>query len=785
MRSLPQRARSRGSQRKVIAFLTALIMLFSMVGLAATYLYDYTEEAPADYEAPSREIIFDDEDADEEAEDESAYDPDACVADDADAVEEENACEELYYDEELYYGLESMEAYQEIVALQTVTVTDLAELQAALGNLLPAVQNEIILASPTGYIETSAVLVIPTGMNVVITGGQELRQTGGVRHFLFESGGSQLTLQDVILCGVDSANVGGGITILNGNTLIMNAPSVIRNSQSNASHGGGVLINHGTFTMNGGTIENNIASGRGGGVSVNSTPQVATFNMNGGTIQNNAAGEVGGGVCVAGNSSTFAMGTATIHNNQALLGGGVNAIGNANFTINGGTISNNDAEIGAGILLDGNDLLMVNGTITANTGVAMGGGVLIYDGIFTMQNGTISNNSASNGGGVDVAYGEFIVHSGSITNNAAIYGGGIYVTFGGTLTMHGGAVTNNTAVNDGGGIFTDEHTYSNPLPAGSYPNLTIAAAVNFSGNTAGNGIYVEPDNYYIITAFDGLLLNNYNINYRSIYTLVVFDLNTGNVAGNTDNVEVVVLPGNTVGINNVPVPVRAGYIFLGWAREGVAPILTSVAVGDYVVEEPVTFVAQWEPIEQPPVDDTRPIRVYYYLEGYGLIVNNTITNTPGREYTGVVSSPFLLIGVQDRNTIGSANTYVFEGWEIYVAGQPNPTYLPGLVATQLNGNSFNVPAAANADSQLISLLAVWSIYEAEGPIVTPPPPPPPPPPPGAGAGVGGKALPSTGIESSIILWSVLLAITTLVCTGIFIQLIDPRKKMAKRRSSAK
>ena len=110
MRGLPQRVRARGSQRKVIAFITALIMLFSLVSLAATYLYDDSVEMLADYDAPSREIIFDVddlEDADAEVTG-GVYAPDY----DADTVENESAYEG--YDG--YARVETLE-YAEIASL--------------------------------------------------------------------------------------------------------------------------------------------------------------------------------------------------------------------------------------------------------------------------------------------------------------------------------------------------------------------------------------------------------------------------------------------------------------------------------------------------------------------------------------------------------------------------------------------------------------------------------------------------------------------------------------------
>ncbi len=158
---------------------------------------------------------------------------------------------------------------------------------------------------------------------------------------------------------------------------------VITGGSSNYE-GGGVSVNHGTFTMLGGTIAGNSARD-GGGVSVNVN---STFTMSGGTI--------------AGNSATT--------NGATTNGGGVCVKGNSTFTMSGGTISDNKATgsgngngFGGGVCVNGNSTFTMNdGTISANSASEMGGGVYV-GGTFTMSDGTISANSASErGGGVFV-----------------------------------------------------------------------------------------------------------------------------------------------------------------------------------------------------------------------------------------------------------------------------------------------------------------------------------------------------------------------------------------------
>ena len=136
-------------------------------------------------------------------------------------------------------------------------------------------------------------------------------------------------------------------------------------------YGGGVH-NEGTFTMNGGIIENNSAMFDGGGVN-----NLGTFTMNGGSITGNNETRRGGGVF---NEGTFAMNGGSISDNYGGLGGGV--FNNGTFKMSGGSISDNGAESGAGVRNHGT-LTMTGGSITGNIG---GYGVVIRDlGNFTVS----------------------------------------------------------------------------------------------------------------------------------------------------------------------------------------------------------------------------------------------------------------------------------------------------------------------------------------------------------------------------------------------------------------
>ena len=200
--------------------------------------------------------------------------------------------------------------------------------------------------------------------------------------------------------------------------------------------------------------------------------------------------------------------------------------------------------------------------------------------------------------------------------------------------MHGGAITGNHTEGDGGGIFADSTRIDNPLinPEAVYPRIRIIAPnVAFSGNVAGGGGFAPPSNYYEvpIVRFDGELLTNHNINYRSNNWRVVFRLEGGNINGNTGNIIYDFDTGwtdaeRTIGTERVPgPPEREGYIFIGWRNRDSEPersehwdgVLTDsdiwlcTRVAEYVVRSSTVFEALWQPapiISPTPSPTLRP-----------------------------------------------------------------------------------------------------------------------------------------------------------------------------------
>jgi hypothetical protein len=379
-----------------------------------------------------------------------------------------------------------------------------------------------------------------------------------------------LVLEDKIwLTGMAITNTTDNpVRVNSGGTLIMEEGSRITGntvggtSSSRSYPGGGVYINAGTFTMNGGIISGNTAItsvtssaslyGGGGGVYVTGTGAThGEFTMNGGTISGNIAQNNSGGSSASPSSSgagvyvdtygDFFMEGGIISGNDFIStglypsslfsGGGVYSAGR--FKLSGGTISGNGASGGkAGVYLGGGTFTMTGGSITDHPeagvyiyGVGtydIGGSAIISDngasGVYvggtggvslTISGGTIRNNTATgNGGGVYVRGSNvtLFISGGTISDNTTTgSGGGVNVEgLVGTLTISGGTISNNTATGNGGGVY-----FSTSFSGGT---LTISGGT-ISGNRAGNGGGVFFTNAWggnsgLLTISGGTISNN-------------------------------------------------------------------------------------------------------------------------------------------------------------------------------------------------------------------------------------------------------------------------------------
>ncbi len=291
---------------------------------------------------------------------------------------------------------------------------------------------------------------------------------------------------------------GRGVNVSEGSTFTMYGGSIYGNTAT--GDGGGIwAANKAVITMYGGEISGNKTSGDGGGVYLGIS---ATLEMSGSaSITKNVTTKYsGGGVCAVMGKIKMS-GNSSISKNTASdsSGGGVFLSGaNSTLTMSDkAEIANNKAKANAAgvyMLSDDSQFTMDGGSIYGNeftgTGACSGGGVYV-NGTFNMNGGSIYNNTATESGGGVCSNGMFNMNGGNIYGNTATNGGGVYI-YGSTksFTMNNGNIYGNTATGNGGGVYISNGTFT--MTKGTIGAVTLNR-VNYDGNSAknGGGVYIN------------------------------------------------------------------------------------------------------------------------------------------------------------------------------------------------------------------------------------------------------------------------------------------------------
>lgn len=401
-----------------------------------------------------------------------------------------------------------------------------AVIQAASNGTPVTIEKDIRLDEPVR---------IAAGQRVEITANANCNIFGNkdenVKNLFVVEPGGELSLTGALTLGgwnnTGSILVNHGKTTIDGNVVIEkstlegNDMGVIEDNGSSAELilENGTIQNHkirgalsasirvtegASFTMNGGTIQDNIANTAS---SDSSSPAVlllgaSTFTMNGGSICNNS-GQCGTAVYLTASSNAA----------------------KARFTMNGGTLSNNESRsytpystpTGAVFVKYSAEFVLNNGTITGNCAHGgAGGGVAVMDELpteehgtaFTMIGGTISNNTASgyrcSGGGIYSCSNHVSLLGGRIENNSAYDGGGVYsegnTDIYTTLHIRNALITGNTADQGGGLWFCPTGDAKLYMQDGAviYGNTAASAGDDFASpevatGAGGNGGVTLPD----------------------------------------------------------------------------------------------------------------------------------------------------------------------------------------------------------------------------------------------------------------------------------------------------
>lgn len=348
--------------------------------------------------------------------------------------------------------------------------------------------------------------------------------------FVVEEGG-ELSLTGALTLG--GWNNTGSILVNHGKTTIDGNVVIEKSTLEGDSMG--VIEDNGSsaeLILENGTIQNHKIRGALS-ASIRVT-EGASFTMNGGTIQDNIANTPSSdssspAVLLLG-ASTFTMNEGSICNNSGQCGTAVyltasNNAAKACFTMNGGTLSNNESRsytpystpTGAVFVKHSAEFVLNNGTITGNCAHGgAGGGVAVMDELpteehgtaFTMNSGTISNNTASgyrcSGGGIYSCSNYVSLLGGRIENNSAYDGGGVYsegnTEIYTTLHIENALITGNTADQGGGLWFCPTGDAKLYMQDGAviYGNTAASAGDDFASpevatGAGGNGGVTLPD----------------------------------------------------------------------------------------------------------------------------------------------------------------------------------------------------------------------------------------------------------------------------------------------------
>lgn len=348
--------------------------------------------------------------------------------------------------------------------------------------------------------------------------------------FVVEAGG-ELSLTGALTLG--GWNNTGSILVNHGKTTIDGNVVIEKSTLEGDSMG--VIEDNGSsaeLILENGTIQNHkIRGARSASIRVT---EGASFTMNGGTIQNNIANTASSdssspAVLLLG-ASTFTMNGGSICNNSGQCGTAVYLTASSNaakarFTMNSGTLSNNESRsytpkstpTGAVFVKYSAEFVLNNGTITGNCAHGgAGGGVAVMDELpteehgtaFTMIGGTISNNTASgyrcSGGGIYSCSNHVSLLGGRIENNSAYDGGGVYsegnTEIYTTLHIENALITGNTADQGGGLWFCPTGDAKLYMQDGAviYGNTAASAGDDFASpevatGAGGNGGVTLPD----------------------------------------------------------------------------------------------------------------------------------------------------------------------------------------------------------------------------------------------------------------------------------------------------
>ena len=371
-----------------------------------------------------------------------------------------------------------------------------------------------------GTLETTAenggpALILRAGADVTMKDGAVIDGTGVARCVKFEAGATNpvsFTMEGgIIRNGFFSSDATGRKTAGQDDSWGI----------SNGYNGGGnVWVQYGTFTMNGGVIQDGIAGAglKDDGATYNQSYGGNVYIASGGTMEMNnqavvsggkaASSWIGGNIYMTTNTAALTMnGSSQILNGSRIAtdnAAKVNTGSGANIFCNGGTITMNGSSQITNIAENKTDTagnVRLNGE-TNNAKLVMNGEALISGGSANGNGGSVELRQTNGTATLEM-------NGGTITGGNANAGGNIYNN-GGTLDLNAGTVTLGAANSSGGNIYhaagTLEQAADHEVTGGTAAadevngkggNLFLGASADMNGTVSGGNTNYSGGNAHL------------------------------------------------------------------------------------------------------------------------------------------------------------------------------------------------------------------------------------------------------------------------------------------------
>ncbi len=220
-----------------------------------------------------------------------------------------------------------------------------------------------------------------------------------------------------------------------------------------SSSGGGLNLTYATSTsLDGVTVEDNIALLGGGMTIISSSVQLSSDTIISGNTVSTSGTDLGSGGGIAIDDSTLSGGE--ISGNWAYYGAGLYS--SSSVEISDLLCQDNEAEYSGGCLYAFGDMQLDGVEITGNRAQYAAGimldGVLAPASLLALTDSTCHDNVATSLGGCLLSYEDCIADGLQVTANQADYGAGIYSL--GTNVFSSMEVLENSAASMGGGVFS-------------------------------------------------------------------------------------------------------------------------------------------------------------------------------------------------------------------------------------------------------------------------------------------------------------------------------------------